>query len=79
MKGSMSQLQPPEVRILKHILSIEDPMERRSTLEEAFTPGPEMATEKEDYLSTCAGRESATRIWARCWLFDGSAEDVQTP
>lgn len=54
MKESMTQLQPPEVRILKHILQIEDPAERRSTLEEAFTPGPEIATEKEDFLCTCA-------------------------
>lgn len=50
----MSSLQPPEVRILKHVLSIEDPAERRSALEEAFTPGPELATEQTDYLSTCA-------------------------
>lgn len=49
----MSQMQPPEVRILKHILSFEDPAERRAQLEEAFVPGPEMATENEDFLSTC--------------------------
>eukprot|EP00892_Ulva_mutabilis_P005879 jgi/Ulvmu1/3663/UM017_0077.1 len=42
---------PPEVRILKHLVSIEDPRHRASELENAFKPG-DMVTEKEDHLST---------------------------
>ncbi len=52
MKASMAALQPPEVRILKHLLALEDPLERRSGLEQAFTPGPELSTGGEDQLCT---------------------------
>ncbi|KAK9804314.1 hypothetical protein WJX72_006307 [[Myrmecia] bisecta] len=51
-KETFAQQQPPEVRILKHLLSLDDPKERFESLAQAFTPGPEIATEKEDYLST---------------------------
>ena len=53
MKASMAELQPPAVRILKHILSLDDPAERQAALEQAFTPGPEMAMGQDDMLYTC--------------------------
>jgi hypothetical protein len=52
MKASMAELQPPAVRILKHILSLDDPAERQAALEQAFTPGPEMAMGQDDMLYT---------------------------
>jgi len=53
MKASMAELQPPAVRILKHILSMDDPVDRQMALEQAFTPGPEMAMGQDDMLYTC--------------------------
>lgn len=52
MKTYTASQQPVEVRILKHVLTFEDPVERRSVLGEAFTPGAPLETEKEDYLCT---------------------------
>ena len=46
-------MQPPEVRILKHLLTLEDPQRLRAELAAAFEPGPELATEQQDFLSTC--------------------------
>jgi len=54
MKKSMAELQPPEVRILKMLLSTDDPLERVSLMEQAFTPGAEMTVGETDYLNTCA-------------------------
>lgn len=50
MKETMGRQQPKEVRILKHLLAMDNPQEIRSGLEDAFTPGPELATQDEDYL-----------------------------
>ena len=54
----MAERQPPEVRILKHLLSTEDPLERFSLMDSAFTPGPELTVGEGqtavDFLSTCA-------------------------
>lgn len=58
MRASMAELQPPTVRIMKHVLFIEDPLERRAALEQAFTPGPELTVGAEDQLSTCAPRDA---------------------
>jgi len=58
MKASMAELQPPAVRILKHILSMDDPAERQAALEQAFTPGPEMAMGQDDMLYTCVPRSA---------------------
>lgn len=43
---------PKEVRILKYLLMIEDPAERLSTLNDAFTPGDELQAGDIDYLYT---------------------------
>ncbi len=45
-------MQPAEVRILKHLLSMEDPRQRAQELRNAFEPGPELETEQQDFLST---------------------------
>ena len=45
-------MQPPEVRILKHLLTIESPAERAEQMRGAFTPGPELETEQQDFLHT---------------------------
>ncbi len=55
-KESFASQQPPEVRILKHLLSIDDPRQRMVALEEAFAPGPAGADMQLDYLSTYEGR-----------------------
>ncbi len=47
-------MQPPEVRILKHLLSLDDPRQRSDELAAAFQPGPELETKTHDFLSTCA-------------------------
>jgi hypothetical protein len=52
-KESFAKMQPPEIRILKHLLSMEDPAQRRQELASAFEPGPEVETEKQDFLCTC--------------------------
>ena len=51
-KESFAKMQPPEVRILKHLLSLESPAERAEQLRCAFTPGPELETEQQDFLHT---------------------------
>ncbi|CAL8466136.1 g5672 [Coccomyxa elongata] len=51
-KESFAQMQPPEVRILKHLLSLDDPRQRSDELAAAFQPGPELETKTHDFLST---------------------------
>ena len=43
---------PVEARILKFLLSVQGESERIELLEQAFQPGPELATSNEDYLHT---------------------------
>jgi len=56
MKETSGRQQPPEVRILKYILSMEDPLQRKEALDAAFTPGPPVETPQEDYLCTTPER-----------------------
>ena len=51
-KESFAKMQPPEVRILKHLLSIDSPAQRAEEMRGAFTPGPELETEQQDFLHT---------------------------
>jgi hypothetical protein len=53
-KEKFAREQPPEVRVLKHILTIESPQDREVALAEAFTPGPQIETGDSDYVFTCA-------------------------
>lgn len=55
-KESFAAQQPPEVRIMKHLLALDDPRERSVALEEAFQPGPEVSTGELDYLCTTPER-----------------------
>jgi len=51
-RGNLQRLMPKEVRILKYLLSIEDPQEQISALQDAFTPGDELEGTDVDYLYT---------------------------
>lgn len=51
-RGNLQRLMPKEVRILKYLLSIEDPQEQMSALRDAFTPGEELEGTDVDYLYT---------------------------
>lgn len=51
-KETLAQQQPPEVRILKQLLSLRSPQERQTALQDAFAPGSDLQTEEQDLLST---------------------------
>lgn len=51
-RGNLQRLMPKEIRILKYLLTIEDPEERMSALKDAFTPGEELEGEDVDSLYT---------------------------
>lgn len=51
-RGNLQRLMPKEIRILKYLLTIEDPEERMSALEDAFTPGEELEGMDVDCLYT---------------------------
>ncbi|KAL3151877.1 hypothetical protein ABBQ38_012838 [Trebouxia sp. C0009 RCD-2024] len=51
-KETLEQQQPPEVRILKQLLRIKSPQERRTALFDAFEPAKGEATAEQDMLST---------------------------
>ncbi|GFP94667.1 uncharacterized protein at4g37920 chloroplastic, partial [Phtheirospermum japonicum] len=50
--GNLQRLVPKEIRILKYLLTIEDPEERMSALNDAFTPGDELEGMDVDCLYT---------------------------
>jgi len=50
-KETASAMQPPEVRILKYLLSIDDPVMLKQAIFDAFTPG-KVISDSVDYLST---------------------------
>lgn len=50
--GNLQRLMPKEIRILKYLLTIEDPEERWSALRDAFIPGDELQEKDVDYLYT---------------------------
>ncbi|CAI9116378.1 OLC1v1017510C2 [Oldenlandia corymbosa var. corymbosa] len=51
-RGNLQRLVPKEIRILKYLLTIEDPEERMSALRDAFTPGDEIEGKDVDCLYT---------------------------
>ncbi|KAL5559213.1 hypothetical protein UlMin_035424 [Ulmus minor] len=51
-RGNLQRLMPKEIRILKFLLTIEDPEERLSALNDAFTPGEEVEGKDFDALYT---------------------------
>ncbi|CAH9128291.1 unnamed protein product [Cuscuta epithymum] len=56
--GSMQRLMPKEIRILKYLLTIEDPEQRISALKDAFTPGEELEGKDVDLLYTFIPRQT---------------------
>lgn len=51
-RGNMARLVPKEVRILRHLLSIDDAQERSAEMRNAFTPGLEFEGKDVDELYT---------------------------
>ncbi len=51
-KEKFASQAPPEARILKFLLSVDSESERMSLLEQAFQPGADLSTTREDYLHT---------------------------
>jgi len=51
-KEATSSMQPAEVRILKHLLTIEDPVMLKQAIFDAFIPGGQVSSTSVDYLST---------------------------
>lgn len=51
-RGNLQRLVPKEIRILKYLLTIKDPEERMSALNDAFTPGEELQGMDVDCLYT---------------------------
>lgn len=51
-RGNLQRLMPKEIRILKYLLTIKDPEERMSALNDAFTPGEELQGMDVDCLYT---------------------------
>ncbi|KAL6179787.1 hypothetical protein ACLB2K_046458 [Fragaria x ananassa] len=50
--GNFQKLMPKEIRIVKDLLNIDDPEERLSVLQDAFTPGEELEGKDVDNLYT---------------------------
>ncbi|KAE8821762.1 hypothetical protein D1007_00170 [Hordeum vulgare] len=50
--ANLQRQMPKDIRILKHLIMIEDPAERLNALNDAFTPGPELQGENVDTLFT---------------------------
>lgn len=54
-KETFARQQPPEVRILKYLLSLDaDPKTLLDALASAFEPGQDLETTDEDFLTTYA-------------------------
>ncbi|KAJ7523511.1 hypothetical protein O6H91_18G052300 [Diphasiastrum complanatum] len=51
-RGNLQRLVPKEVRIIRYLLSIEDPKERFAALTDAFSPGEELEGKDIDHLYT---------------------------
>ncbi|XAR62204.1 hypothetical protein NMG60_11016871 [Bertholletia excelsa] len=51
-RGNLQRLMPKEIRILKYLLTIEDPEEQLCALKDAFTPGEELEGKDFDCLYT---------------------------
>ncbi|KAL6877610.1 hypothetical protein ACP4OV_012825 [Aristida adscensionis] len=60
--ANLQRQMPKDIRILKHLILIEDPEERLSALNDAFTPGPELQGDNVDTLYTSP---EALHTWAR--------------
>ncbi|XP_006647183.2 uncharacterized protein At4g37920 [Oryza brachyantha] len=59
--ANLQRQMPKDIRILKHLIMVDDPEERMSALNDAFTPGPELQGENVDTLYTSP---EALHTWA---------------
>ena len=50
--ANLQRQMPKDIKILKHLIMIEDSEERLSALNDAFTPGPELLGDNVDTLYT---------------------------
>uniref|UniRef100_A0A0D3F3V8 Uncharacterized protein n=1 Tax=Oryza barthii TaxID=65489 RepID=A0A0D3F3V8_9ORYZ len=60
--ANLQRQMPKDIRILKHLIMIEDPEERLSALNDAFTPGPELQGDNVDTLYTIMLESIATAL-----------------
>lgn len=60
--SNLQRQMPKDIRILKHLIMIDDPEEWLSALNDAFTPGPELQGDNVDTLYTSP---EALHTWAR--------------
>lgn len=51
-RANIAKSVPKEIRIIRHLLSIEDPRERFEEMTNAFSPGDELEGKDEDGLYT---------------------------
>ena len=51
-KESLKSISPPEMKLIKYLLNIEDPEESFGALATAFSPGDEREAKDEDALYT---------------------------
>ncbi|KAJ8424007.1 hypothetical protein Cgig2_032391 [Carnegiea gigantea] len=61
--GSLQRQLPKEIRIVKYLLTIEDPEEKLSALRDAFTPGEETEGMEVDMLYTYIGQANESPGW----------------
>jgi hypothetical protein len=75
-KEKFASQAPAEARILKFLLSVQSESEQMALLDQAFQPGPEIATANEDYLTTTPDAMINT-IENILMVYDSSANGAQ--
>lgn len=72
--GNLQRLMPKEIRIVKYLLTIEDPEEQLSALNDAFTPGDELEGKDMDCLYTYVDDPMLFLICVFCVIFCSTTE-----
>lgn len=65
-RGNLQRLMPKEIRIVKYLLTIDDPEERLCALQDAFTPGQELEGKDVDNLYTYAFETYVHKLYFFC-------------
>jgi hypothetical protein len=75
-RGNLQKLMPKEIRIVKYLLTIEDPEECLYALQDAFTPGEELEGKDVDNLFTYVSRTQLLLLSCRylyiCSFYESS-------
>lgn len=88
MKATIAGQQPRAVRILRHLLTLEDPMERAAAMGQAFTPGPELSVDEATDQLFCTPEEMVTVVQGVLKAYEtqrgrtsmtGQAAELMTP